>query len=106
MGGQEAALAVTFVSHVGAVPVLIWLMLRGQDDRSDWRRWWFGGDDDDVPPPTEPSGPSGDRLPLPDAEPAAVRLRGPDRLGDGYQRPARRPEHAPERRPARTPGRG
>lgn len=47
------------------------------------------------PPP--PSDPRGGGLPLPDARPASVRLRGPEKLAD--LRPA------PARRPAREPGR-
>jgi hypothetical protein len=58
-----------------------------------------GGHGPDVPPLT-PAGPRGG-LPLPDAEPARVRIRD-------HRRPAlipfraRRPAHQPDRRPART----
>jgi len=49
------------------------------------------------PPPTPP-GPS-DRVPMPDAEPARVRLRGPGRIADSLPRRARRspPHPAPGR---------
>lgn len=58
------------------------------------------------PPPTPPARPSGG-LPLPDAEPSAIRLRDHDRLGDRLprreRRPAREPAPAPARRPDRVP---
>jgi hypothetical protein len=76
--------------------------------RSDTVRTWSppedeggagGGNDRVVPRPR--SGPDGGGLPLPDAEPARVRLRGPGRLADARRQPDRRPAHAPEREPAR-----
>lgn len=64
-----------------------------------------GGGGNDRLPPRAPAGPRDGGLPLPDAEPAAVRLRGPGRLRDTRTRPSRRPAHppAPRRTPARTP---
>jgi hypothetical protein len=55
-------------------------------------------------PPTPPASPRGG-IPLPDAVPAGVRLRGPGRLSD--QRPSRerRPAREPTRQPVRTPHR-
>jgi hypothetical protein len=52
-----------------------------------------GGNDRifDRPPKTSPSG----GIPLPDAEPAPVRLRGHERLADLRPRRARRPAHDP-----------
>jgi hypothetical protein len=65
----------------------------GHDDEEDEG----GGGNDRVgqPPKTSPSG----GLPLPDAEPAAVRLRGPERLRDLRPRRERREHPAPS--PAR-----
>jgi len=55
-----------------------------------------------------PRGPRPGGIPLPDALPARVRLRGPARLADLLpprdRRPAHPPAPAPVRRPARTPG--
>jgi len=60
-----------------------------------------GGGGQHVPPgPRPPSGPDG--LPLPDAQPARVRLRGPGRLADLLPRRSRRPVREPERRPSRV----
>lgn len=102
MGGPEAALLLTFVVHVIGSVVLIWALFAGQDSRPDWRGWWRGDGPGDPPPATpEPRGPSGDGLPLPDAEPAAVRLREPGRIAERYERPGRRPAREPERQPAR-----
>lgn len=53
------------------------------------------------PPPSRPNSPRGG-IPLPDAVPAEVRLRGPGRLSDTHPR-ERRPAREPVRRPQRTP---
>ncbi len=102
MVGPEAALVLTLVVHVLGTILLLWALLRGQDDRPDLRGWWWGDDGDDgrEPPPEQP-GPSGGGIPLPDAAQSAVRLRGAARLADGYDRPSRRPQHVPERDPQR-----
>lgn len=60
-----------------------------------------GGGGSDRIGPRVPGGPRGGGVPLPDAIPARVRLRGPGRLGDMLPRFDRRPTHAPE--PVRTP---
>ena len=60
-----------------------------------------GGGGQHVPPaPQPPSGPGG--LPLPNAEPARVRLREPGRLADLLPRRPRRPAREPEREPTRV----
>lgn len=59
-----------------------------------------GGRGPDKPPRT-PEGPRGG-LPLPDADPARVRIRDHRRPAPTRFR-ARRPAHAPERAPVRTP---
>jgi hypothetical protein len=53
------------------------------------------------PPPTPFDLPTGG-LPLPDAQPAAVRLRDHRRLGDLLPRRERRPAREPSREPVRT----
>lgn len=102
MGGPEAALLLTLVVHVIGSFVLIWALVAGQDEKPDWRGWWRGDDGEDPgPPPVDPPAPPGDGLPLPDAAPAAARLREPGRIAERYERPARRPAREPEREPAR-----
>ena len=58
-----------------------------------------GGGNDRISdkPKTSPSG----GIPLPDAEPAPVRLRGHERLADLRPRPLRRPAREPRRSPVR-----
>jgi hypothetical protein len=70
---------------------------RGERDSDDG--WGHG-------PPRRPSSPSDTPpggLPLPDAEPAAVRLRDHRRLGDLLPRRERRPAWEPAREPSREP---
>jgi hypothetical protein len=101
---EALALSLTFAVHVLGAIVLVWAML---DEDTDWRIWrgWWPDDGDQRPEPGAPTPPGGDGLPLPDAAPARVRLRGHERLRDTVPPPARRPEHvpAPEREPDRTP---
>jgi hypothetical protein len=51
-----------------------------------------------IEPPTGPGG----GLPLPDAYPASVRLRGYGTLADHHPRPERRPAREPEHTPVPT----
>jgi hypothetical protein len=62
-----------------------------------------GGGGNDRVTPQPPRDPTPGGLPLPDAVPARVRLRGPGRLADLTPPPARRREHVPA--PQRTPER-
>jgi hypothetical protein len=59
-----------------------------------------GGGGSDRLSPRRPSGPDGGGLPLPDARPARVRLRGRGRLADLLPSHDRRPAHAPSRAPS------
>jgi hypothetical protein len=63
------------------------------------------GDDDGGGGGTDPPAPPADRpgggIPLDDATPARVRLRGPGRLAERLPRRGRRPVHEPDRAPAR-----
>ncbi|HZU39503.1 MAG TPA: hypothetical protein VE992_00545 [Solirubrobacteraceae bacterium] len=54
-------------------------------------------------PPLAPPGSPRGGLPLPDAEPARVRLREHGRLAERLPRRERRPAREPVRRPERTP---
>ncbi len=71
---------------------------RGQTDRGSDDGW---GNKPQRPP--EPSDRPWGGVPLPDAAPAAVRLRDERRLADSLPRPERRPAREPERTPVRTP---
>jgi hypothetical protein len=99
---EVLALGLTLFVHVVGMLALVWALFLDDDNRPDWRGWFRL--DDDTPPEPQP-GPSGDRLPLPDATPSRVRLREPGRVADLLPRPSRRPAHAPERAPDRTPER-
>ena len=91
-----------------AMGVLLFVMfLRSDtiDGRSDAEEdeGGGGGGSDRISdrPKTSPSG----GIPLPDAEPAPVRLRGPQRLSDLRPRPDRRRAPEPDRAPRRVPQR-
>jgi hypothetical protein len=59
-----------------------------------------GGGGPDPPPPPQPRPRGG--IPLDDATPARMRLRGPGRLTDRRPPRIRRPSREPDRRPVRT----
>jgi hypothetical protein len=93
---------------LGCVAFLMWPALkdnpvapdRRSDGESDDGGWGRGP----KVPPTRPEPPRGG-IPLPDAQPAGVRLREHGSLGDRLQRRERRPAREPARRPAPTPHR-
>lgn len=104
MTGEAWFVLITVGVHLLGGGLLIWaiagrevLELFRTDDGDD------GRGEGEPPAPPEPDHPRGG-LPLPDADPSAVRLREPGRIGDRYGRPPRR-RHvdappAPEREPA------
>ena len=101
MGKETAAVLLITAVHVVGIAVLLWLVLG--DERVDWRGWWRPDDRRGPPAPVAPP-PSGDGLPLADADPAGLRLRTEhERLADARRR-ARRPVHAPRRERTTTPG--
>jgi hypothetical protein len=74
----------------------------GRQDPEDDEGGGEGGSDRITKgPKTSPSG----GIPLPDAEPAPVRLRGPERLSDLLPRRERRRVAEPQRAPRRVPQR-
>jgi hypothetical protein len=106
------ALALVFVVHVVGGIMLVWALLDAEQ-RAGWRRRWGRGGHDGPPPP-QPPGSSGGRapaepppapLPLPVTRGSSVRLREPERVADGYPRPARRPAHEPKPQRAPVPAR-
>ena len=104
MSGPVLAILLTAVVHFIGFGLLFALL--GQEmigffrgDGSD------GGDGGLWPEPEAPSdpGPGGIGIPLPDADPSAVRLREPGRISEHYTKRPRRPAHTPE--PQRVPER-
>ena len=107
----DDGLIVIFASlHLVALVLggLLFAMFLRSDNESGSRE----PDDEDDPggggndrlggsPKTSPSG----GIPLPDAQPAPIRLRGPGRLADLLPRPERRRVAEPDRTPRRVPQR-
>ena len=73
----------------------------GRQDPEDDEGGGGGSDRIQRGPKTSPPG----GIPLPDADPAPVRLRGPGRLADLLPRQARRRVAEPDRTPRRVPHR-
>jgi hypothetical protein len=104
MSGDQELVVIFGALHLIALLLgVAMFMMFLRSDRPDGRK--DGGEDEgggggsdriSDRPKTSPSG----GIPLPDAEPAPVRLRGPERLGDLLPRPERRrvAEPAPARR--------
>ncbi len=92
---------------LGCVAFLMWPALKdnpvGPDHRTDEGDEGWGRGPKTPPSPPEP--PRGG-IPLPDAQPAGVRLREHGTLGDRLPRRDRRPSREPARRPTPTPHRG
>lgn len=89
---------------LGCVAFLMWPALQeNADRRSDGEGEDGWGRGPEVPP-TRPKPPRGG-IPLPDAQPATVRLREPGRLADHLPRRERRPAREPERSPVPAPRR-
>jgi hypothetical protein len=109
-GDAQLMLWIAAVHVVGllCVGVLLIPALRDNDATPQWRS--DGENDDGWGPgpksPPEPPAPPRGGVPLPDAEPARVRLRDADRLGDKLPGRQRRPSREPGPRPVRIPSRG
>jgi hypothetical protein len=102
-GGIQTSglLSVLIVVVVALAGVMLYRGSRpGPSDPNPGDGWRRG------PPPPDPRRPDQPRggLPLDDAAPARVRLRGQGRLADELPTRHRRPAREPERPPARTPG--
>src|SRR5216110_1644358 len=103
--GMKGGLHVSELASIAALVVVIFLalalyQLRGskrEPPNSDGDDGWRKRPDPPPPPPERPSG----GIPLDDARPARVRLRGTERLADRLPARARRPGHQPERTPVR-----
>jgi hypothetical protein len=89
-----------------ALGVVLFMMFLRSDSTSSWNppeddEGGGGGGNDRLPSRPKPKPTGG--VPLPDADPARARLRGPGKLRDAHPRPLRRPAHpaVPRRRPVR-----
>src|ERR1700683_1708533 len=108
MSGAAVMLWIAGVHLIGLVCValLLYPALKdnpvGADRRSD--EGGDGGGPGPSPPPPLPAPPRGG-IPLPDAQPAGIRLREHGRLSDRLPARERRPRREPVRRPVRTPHR-
>ena len=106
--GLQLVLWIAGVHLIGFICIAVLLLpsLRddgGTDSRADeGEDGWGRGP---RTPPVKPGPPRGG-IPLPDAVPAAIRLRGPGRISDGrigrQRRPTREPARSPVRRPHRV----
>jgi hypothetical protein len=89
-----------------ALGVVLFMMFLRSDTTSSWKppeddEGGGGGGNDRLPSRPKPRPTGG--VPLPDADPARARLRGPARLCDFSPQPLRRPAHPqiPHRQPVR-----
>jgi len=99
VSGDVVALLLIGAVHLIAIAVIVFPLTRASSDGEDPDN--PGGSDDGGGGSRRPEvGPTRPRprgnLPLPDAAPARLRLRGPGRLADSYDWPRRR-EPAPAR---------
>jgi hypothetical protein len=109
MSSDEELVLIFGALHLVAVALgILMFVLLVRSDTADGRQEpeddeGGGGGSDRIQrgPKTSPSG----GIPLPDAVPARVRLRGPGRLADLLPRPERRRVAEPDRAPRRVPQR-
>jgi hypothetical protein len=103
--GVQLVLWIAGVHLIGFVCVVVLMLPALREDSDGSNGPWDEGDDgwgrDPGTPPIPPAPPRGG-IPLPDAVPAAVRLRQPGRLGDQLPARERRPTREPARRPVRA----
>ena len=100
--GLRIPVVLTIVFAVIAVSIVAALLQRSWRPRppgSDPGEGWGRGPG--KPPPDSPPGPRGG-IPLDDARPARVRLRGAGRLADLLPKRSRRQVREPEREPVRS----
>ena len=97
--GPVLAILLTVIVHIVGIAVL--LVMAGGDILDVFRSPKRGDDGDwpDWDEPVDDPSPSGEGVPpMPDADPAPVRLREPGRIAPHYRR-ERRPAREPEREP-------
>jgi hypothetical protein len=107
MSGEAQLMLMIAGVHLLGLACVAVLMVPALRDPPDPPRPPDGGSDDgwgNYPrEPTTPRNFPGGGIPLPDAEPASVRLRDHVRLRERLPARERRPVHEPARRPVRTP---
>jgi hypothetical protein len=107
MSGEAQLMLMIAGVHLLGLACVAVLMIPALRDRPDPPRPADGGSDDgwgNYPRrPKSPRDLPGGGLPLPDAVPARIRLRGHERLRDLLPSPERRPSREPDRAPVRTP---
>ena len=95
--------------HLLGLACVVVLMIPAIRDGDGWSQRPDSGSDDgwgnDRHQPSGPTRLPGGGLPLPDAQPARVRLREHGRLHERLPARERRPAREPERRPAPDPDR-
>jgi len=104
--GLKGGISLSGLAIVGFVVLVVIVgLILGRHSRPGPSGPTDGDGWDKRPPGPEPLGPDHPRggIPLDDAAPARVRLRGKARLADLLPRRARRPAREPDRAPARTP---
>jgi hypothetical protein len=106
-GDLELMLMIAGMHLLGLVcaAALILPALRSEPDLPPWADHGSddGGGHGPPRPPAQPSDRPRGGLPLPDAEPALIRLRDHRRLGEQLPRRERRPAREPAREPSREP---
>ena len=103
--GVQLILWIAGVHLIGFLCVAVLLLPALREDPDGGESFDDGDDGWGRPPrnpPTQPSPPRGG-IPLPDAVPAAVRLREPGRLSERLPSRERRPSREPVRSPVRAP---
>jgi hypothetical protein len=97
--GVSSLIIALVIPFVAAVPLLIFRNRprRDPDDPNPGDGWGKAPRGPKKPPPDKPRG----GIPLDDAQPARMRLRGKGRLSDLRPRRPRRPAREPDRRPVR-----
>ncbi len=97
MNGQAIALLISGFAHVGAAAILIAMLIHLGSNQQNLSDGWGSDDGPGGGPDDRPTrGPGGGGIPLANAQPSAVRLRGPGTIADAFS--ARR--RAPHRRAA------
>lgn len=105
-GEYQLVLMIAAMHLLGLVGVAVLMYIALRHDYGHQRRPGDSGDDgwgNEPRHPLEPSGRPWGGLPLPDAEPALVRLRDHRKLSELLPERQRRPAREPTRTPRRTP---
>lgn len=97
-----ALVYIAFVLAVAFLPLLVGRRGTPREDSEGDSDEGGGGGGGGGPPPQRPGDRPRGGIPLDDAEPSPIRLRGHERVRDLVRTRTRRPGREPDRRPART----